>query len=343
MGGASKREIYDTFTRSNGVLGSTETPGSTGKPALVRPWTGGTWTISTNAASNLPTTFGADDITNGEMETGDPPTSWTAVNATLDGVADERTGGSGAQSLSITNSGAAKGYAYQTLDTLAGNWVVASVYAKKITGSAGFGFALADGTILVSTVTASTSWLLRRIAYLLPADSCRLHLTCESATAGHEARFDSVTVKAYTLSELFAYVQKATDDVAARVSISTQASKQMFGGAVRLNSNTAPTAGIVFWADGTNIMCHEFTTAITWTKLITGAKAIAAGDHLILKALGANLTLYHKTAAGVVSTIGTATASVLTGSYCGLFSTYSGQTLNDAEFIPASLISRFTG
>jgi len=43
------------------------------------------------------------DTLNGNMETGDPPTGWNGVGTpTLDGVADERTGGTGIQSLSIT-------------------------------------------------------------------------------------------------------------------------------------------------------------------------------------------------------------------------------------------------
>ena len=54
------------------------------------------------------------DTLNGNMETGDPPTTWTWVNATSDGVADERDGGAGIQSLEITLT-AGNGYAYKDI------------------------------------------------------------------------------------------------------------------------------------------------------------------------------------------------------------------------------------
>ena len=46
---------YDTFTRSNGAIGSTEVTGPDGQASPVRAWTGATWTIATNKAVNTPT------------------------------------------------------------------------------------------------------------------------------------------------------------------------------------------------------------------------------------------------------------------------------------------------
>ena len=46
---------YDTFTRANGAIGSTEATGADGQTAPVKVWTGATWTIATNTAVNTPT------------------------------------------------------------------------------------------------------------------------------------------------------------------------------------------------------------------------------------------------------------------------------------------------
>ena len=59
------------------------------------------------ADTNHLTATALDILVNGNMETGDPPTGWSKSAAvTLDGVADERTGGTGAQSLSIRRDSA---------------------------------------------------------------------------------------------------------------------------------------------------------------------------------------------------------------------------------------------
>jgi len=45
---------YDTFTRSNGAIGTSETSGPDSQTTPAKTWTGATWTIDTNKAINTP-------------------------------------------------------------------------------------------------------------------------------------------------------------------------------------------------------------------------------------------------------------------------------------------------
>lgn len=68
----------------------------------------GTFTLGTGE------TYGSTLLSNGNMETGDPPTGWIGNNSTLSSVADERTGGSGTKSIKVERTGT-DSCAYQTI------------------------------------------------------------------------------------------------------------------------------------------------------------------------------------------------------------------------------------
>lgn len=79
-------------------------------------------------------TLGADLLTNGNMETGDPPSSWTASGtATLASDATTRTNSAGAAAIKLT-AGAAADYGYQDVTTVAGNRYRLRFYYKNTAG-----------------------------------------------------------------------------------------------------------------------------------------------------------------------------------------------------------------
>lgn len=79
-------------------------------------------------------TLGADLLTNGNMETGDPPSSWTASGtATIASDATTRTGSAGAAAIKLT-AGAATDYCYQDVTTVAGNVYRLRFYYKNTAG-----------------------------------------------------------------------------------------------------------------------------------------------------------------------------------------------------------------
>src|SRR5689334_13104011 len=60
---------YDTFTRSNGSLGNTETTGPSAESCPSLAWTGSTFSITSNKTSGTPT-LGSDSSNNGDAEGG---------------------------------------------------------------------------------------------------------------------------------------------------------------------------------------------------------------------------------------------------------------------------------
>ena len=120
-------------------------------------------------------------IENGNMETGDPPAGWGGgAGITLDGVADERTGGTGVQSISVTTDAGFK-YATRTLFS-SGQLLKYNLWAKSVT---------ADVVIKVGTGTnintSSLAWV--NMTGYKTARATTLSLGC---TEAGEARFDDV-------------------------------------------------------------------------------------------------------------------------------------------------------
>lgn len=121
-------------------------------------------------------------------------TGWTASGATLASASGAGSSGNG---LRITNSGAAKGSAYQDLTTRAGRIYLLTLSSKVDTATSGeirVGTTADDDSVLLATFTDSTH-AVRRIAFVAPATTTRLTLAVGSATSGHTADFDEVVVE----------------------------------------------------------------------------------------------------------------------------------------------------
>ena len=100
--------------------------------ALPSKFTGATWAVVSGKAVNTPT-LGGELVVNGNMESGSPPSSWTALSATLSAEADERPGGSGTKSLQVArNGGTANAYQIIGNKVASGEWVQYRVWHKRI-------------------------------------------------------------------------------------------------------------------------------------------------------------------------------------------------------------------
>ena len=135
--------------------------------------------------------LGSELITNGDMETGDPPDGWGALNgASLSRVADERTGGAGSYSLNVVKDSANLSVYQSSLAGLElGRLYKLSAWCKCITSGAG----LRIDSGLVSMVFSGTSWAQEAIYsnYVLAVPAIYFYVQGES-------RFDDVSAKALT-------------------------------------------------------------------------------------------------------------------------------------------------
>jgi hypothetical protein len=134
--------LYDTFTRSNGAIGSTESTGPDSQSLTPLVWSGSTWTVASNLATNTPV-YGSELVLNGDFTT--DTTNWTASGSTLASVA----GGVSGNCLQVTNSGAAAGFGYQSFTTVIGQYYKATISGKNGTGASG-------GTVKIGTAAGGT-------------------------------------------------------------------------------------------------------------------------------------------------------------------------------------------
>lgn len=147
--------------------------------------------------------LGSELVVNGNMESGDPPSSWTAtLNCVLDGVADERTGGAGSQALDIEHTATATSRAQQSgIAAALGAWVEARAWGKVVDVPnfqvilMEFSPATAIKTIMTST---DTNWRTSSVLARLTSAGFSIRLTSATGSSGQHYRVDDVSVKVVT-------------------------------------------------------------------------------------------------------------------------------------------------
>src|SRR4030042_10185 len=164
-------------------------------------------TVFIKAAGVEQTLSETELVGNGEMETGDPPTGWNATSSTLDGVADERSGGGGAQSLDILGS-AAYGQAKRNFASAVVPYGLykLSLWHKNISGGHGafqVGFPETTPAYFAGYTDGlnDVAWA-EKIKYITAVSYSSgmviLYSSRATYTAGDESRFDSVSFKQVT-------------------------------------------------------------------------------------------------------------------------------------------------
>ena len=142
---------------------------------------------------------GYELVNNGNFETGDPPTGWSAVDSgVLSAVADERTGGSGAKALAVVNGAAKAGSGHQGKTTVIGMQYALTGWAKRVNTIQTVLRALdADGVVLAVVGTA-TNWEQLSGTFVARYTTTYVRVTCNSLVTGAEARFDDVSLQMQT-------------------------------------------------------------------------------------------------------------------------------------------------
>lgn len=319
----------DSFNRANGALGLTDGAGhaeANGGGGLS--WTGSTFSISSNKAINTPT-LGSELVVNGNMETGDPPSSWSSQGgATLDGVADERTGGSGAQSLSATR-GTNDIVASQTLTHSGGIWFTVSAWAKDVTAGS-VQIVVASASInAISPTDVSGIWVNLIATGRATATPNTLLPRCYVNTSG-EGRFDDYSVKPLMLSSLFSSVNISTPDVIADVAVTLPSATAgvQAGLVLNLDSASSPANFVIVYLDGQGNVKLDKCVGGTYTNIIAPGITYVVGAVLrVIKDGTKYRVLYNNAEIGTEQTI--SDAGIINNTRHGLFSTYEGNLLEN--------------
>ena len=324
---------WDSFTRADGAIGRTEPRRS----ARSQPWTGATWTISTNKAINTPA-ISTDRTVDGGLEanytTGLCDTLGKNGSPTVAESADVH-GGTKAQSFigqAISN---------RILFTPApspavGTWVLLTEWAKR-TVTVGSSTSLAIWTGAAAergpTITAA-GYTKYAQATLIRGASPDFGLARNySAAPDDTVIVDDYTMGDLTLVDLFSSLSNNNrPSVLASVSFTMYATGVTPGGLVtNLDDAATPANFLVTYHNGTNAVLEKCVGG-TYTILISEAATYGAGYVLQLQTdrdgadLKANLT-YNAAAVGTEQTI--SDAGIIDNTIHGMFSTYEGNALDN--------------
>jgi len=323
-GGGFALPFSDTFTRADGALGA--------------PWLAGTtWAIVGGKAVNTPTT-GAELLTDPGLEAnytaGKCDTLSKIGSPTLVQSADVH-GGSKAQQFTATVANDRVAW-LATAAPIAFAWYVASCYAKQTAGAAGTvhapRIANNDGVLLVSIPIVSASYALNATTFRSPSTATLSLFMREMGSSFDTVLLDDGSIKALSLPTLFAPVQSGATHVTVSAAATIVAGTQA-GVFCNLDSVANPQNFVVGYHDGTKCVMEKAVAGV-YTTLVSVTTAYSAGAAVkIIRPAGGNVfqLWYGASQVGTDQTI--ADAGIIGNTYHGLFSSYSGNTLDSFSAI----------
>lgn len=276
-------------------------------------------------------TLGAEYLSNGNMEAGDPPDDWPSAGGSLritpSSSADERTGGGGTASLQIAridSFGRARQLAFAGGDV--GKWVNVSAWFKRvdIDGQLNLQDGVGDNTIIVTDATWTQHTLVARIK----TTAAYVGLQVRVGVGAETNKWDDVSAKPITLSSTLGTVYNKHADYLAEVSPTLTAGTQA-GLMLNIDDESNPANFILAYHDGTNVHLDK-CVAGTYTSLISEAAAYAGGRRPVVIKDGTSVTLYYNNVKiGATQTI--SDAGVKDNTKHSWFSTYAGNSF--ANFV----------
>lgn len=325
---------YDTFTRANGALGNSETTGPDSQAVTARAWIFdvGTWTVNTNQAQGSPTAgselWDADAavFTSGTY-------AWTVYGSnTIANVSN---------SLEITYVDSGLGArelladaADLSADLTVGTWYIFQFDFKINTGSC-----KVDLTGTKSAYYSDTSFDTKVLTYCA-TNATTNYVRLSDLGTGEVVNLDNLSLKPLTLSELFASVDdSSTSDVVASVKTTLIAGTQA-GLVLNLDDASSPANFVIAYHDGMNAKLEKCVAGV-YTTVISAAATYAAGAALVVVKDDTSYSLYYNNAkVGNTSTI--SDAGIVDNTKHGLFSTHSGNRLDNFILFPRGIGNEYS-
>jgi hypothetical protein len=267
LGGGKKipSTYSDPFTRADG--------------AIKGNWLGN-GVISSNFMVNTPS-YGPELLTNGNMESGSPPSSWTATNCVL--TADAADKNSGTQSLRYTANGGGTAKAKQNVTTTAGLWyrAIASMKGGNINES----FQIRDSgdTILAGHATASSTsvWGQRTLTGRADSASCGPLFLMGVSTNGNYARGDDASFMNIPFAGMMNVVKLNHSNPDISVGVTIPVGKGLMGGVVAcLDSISDPKNFIITYIDGVSIWSVQYIAGVP-TEIVPKTAITYADDAIV--------------------------------------------------------------
>ena len=296
---------YDTFTRGDGTIGSSETTGPDSQTTPSLAWTGGA--ISSNKNVITPS-LGSDVVVNGDFAS---DTVW------VKGAGWTITGGLGV----ATTTGA---YLQQNSIMTTGLWYTTTW--DLVSKTAGNGFSTIFGSGSNPGPTRGTPATYNETGRVVGTGNFYIY----ASGGGVSGTIDNVVVKPLTLSSLFSSVSTSDTDVIADAGVTLTAGTQA-GLVTNLDSTSSPANFLIAYHDGTNVKLDK-NVGGTYTNLISAAATYSAGATLRVITYTSSGSLkvrvyYNNALVGTEQTV--SDAGIISNTKHGLFSTYSGNSFDN--------------
>jgi hypothetical protein len=328
---------YDTFTRANGAIGTSETTGPDGAAGPAVPavaWTGGaTWTVASNKMVNTPN-LGADLLAslNGDFAawTADDPDNWTVtgevandpeVSEAATGEAHADTPTLGGEMCNIYTSDGTDVKISQVILAV-GTWYKATIVIDTATtGAIKLTAGLSSGGVTYGTAT--THILYARA----PGTTFQVQ---RSGTT--DITIASISVESFTLAELVNVPDLSVANVVAEIEIAVDPAGTQAGLAIGWDSQSSPANGILVYHDGSNVKIEK-NVAGTWTTVQSTAYGFTADAKLVCVRDGSSVSVFYNNAK-IGSTVTISDAAIVAGTRHGAFATSSTPTLDAVLIFP---------
>ena len=245
MGGASNSFI-DNFNRANGALDN---------------WLyTGDWSIVSNRLVGNPAVTGANLITNGDFETGNPPTGWNAAASnSIAQNGDIRPGSSGTNSAFVTVGGSAYAISRSLPGLTAGRFYRTSYWGKRGTNSQ-FGISTFE-----PLYENDISWTEKQAGHISGGAVTTAYLLGSTGTF----YADDYQVKQLVTSNLFAIRDFAKSNV--DISVKVNRSDNDYGGIVLgVDDITTPTDYITVGIDSYDASAVGTVYTLRVVKVVGG-------------------------------------------------------------------------
>lgn len=335
--------VYDSFSRADGALGSTENLNPDGISTPQATWTGGTWNIGNGFAINQPSE-GTELLSNPSFETGDPPTSWYNQGTPTTHERSSNYAHSGSYSLHLITD-AVNEVEKQVPTVSNGVWYVSSGYMYKVASGdyqnlglpsfnyTGIGVGSWQKLTTVGIGTVGNQFV-------------------AGPTYASEIYYDDVSLKALSLQELMASVVTNKADVVAEIEpkFESMSRNHTFAGMVlRMDNADTPNNFILATISGdganrwgrftlTKYVSGTYSQLFTTDLQVVGSQYIQ-GRKLKVVLNGSSVKAYYDD-----KFLGEATVTdtgILNNTLHGAFSTYSGDAVDNFQLWPVGKQGEF--
>lgn len=320
--------VYDTFTRIDGAIGNTEGKNANGKRVRRYPWTGATWTISTNKAVNTPTA-GGEIVVNGTMEA---DSNWNNFSTPATNERSNIQAHAGTYSRHFIQDAAYEGVNSDAFSVVVGTWYCATGWIYRTDIGADYDSTIMSFRQAIGTVLATATYKGSRNAWKQLTATGRAAASVATGliafytgTATGQCYIDDASVKPLTLATLLASIDASNANVVASINITFDADSAVQAGLVLcLDSAASPDNFILVYYsrhDG-KIYIDKKTTAGGYANVAATTTTYSAGATLQVTKSGTTVTVvYNGSAVGTPATI--SDAGIISNTLHGLFSTGS--------------------